>query len=140
MILRIRPIFGRVDFLGREEPTGKLSEALGYSPAESKGQADTDNIIRSAIRRCILHEEDGGFALVGHNISDYSREMLKDQFLASLNGGGWMERSESIPRFARWLGFGRTGPNIEEAARSAINGLIRSDKLEKMGSQIRRKP
>jgi hypothetical protein len=76
---------------------------------------------------------------VSRNIADYPREVLKDQFLASLNGNGWTERNESIPRFACWLGFRRTGPNIEDAARSAINGLIRSDRLEKMGSQIRRK-
>ena len=92
----------------------------------------------TAVRRGIL--EDGGseFSLVARNISDYPREVLKDQFLASLNGSNWTERSESIPRFARWLGFRRTGPNIEDAARSVINSLIRGDRLEKMGSQIRR--
>jgi hypothetical protein len=38
----------------------------------------------------------------------------------------------------RWLGFKRTGPNIEDAAWSVINSLIRADRLEKTGSQIRR--
>ena len=61
--------------------------------------------------------------------------MFQGSVLASLNGTNWTERSESIPRFARWLGFKRTGPNIEDAARSVINGLIRADKLEKTGSQ-----
>ena len=139
LILRIRPIFGRVDILTRDELVAKLADALGYSPAEGIGQEEAGNVIRTAVRRCILQEEDGGYAMVSRNIADYSREVLKDQFLASLNGSGWAERSESIPRFARWLGFRRTGPNIEDAARSAINSLIRGDRLEKMGSQIRRK-
>jgi hypothetical protein len=91
------------------------------------------------VRRSILQSDDDGYALVSRNIADYPRDVLKDQFLASLNGNTWTERAESISRFARWLGFRRTGPNIEDAARSAINGLIRADRLEKMGSQIRRR-
>jgi hypothetical protein len=91
------------------------------------------------MRRGILENRDGGFALLARNISEYEREMLKDQFLACLDGNKWIERNECIPRFARWLGFRRTGPNIEDTARSVINGLIREDRLEKMGSQIRRK-
>ena len=41
--------------------------------------------------------------------------------------------------FARWLGFRRTGPYIEDAAKSLINGLIREDRLESEGSEIRRR-
>src|SRR6516225_2891140 len=49
----------------------------------------------------------------------------------------WTERNEVIRGFARWLGFRRTGPFIDEAARSLINGLIRDGRLESHGSQIR---
>ena len=139
LILRIRPIFGRMDVLTRDELAGKLLEILGYPLTDSKARDEAENVIRTAVRRGILEGEDGRYALLSRNISDYPREVLKEQFLASLNGSGWTERSESIPRFARWLGFRRTGPNIEDAARSAINSLIRGDRLEKMGSQIRRK-
>jgi hypothetical protein len=139
LILRVRPLFGRTDVMTKDELVNKLSELLGYSVSDGKAQDEIENLIRAATRRCIIQEEDGGYALVSRVITDYSREVLKEQFFASLNGSGWMERSEAIPRFARWLGFKRTGPNIEDAARSAINSLIRSDRLERMGSQIRRK-
>ena len=43
-----------------------------------------------------------------------------------MQGHAWAERDESIRRFARWLGFRHTGPSIDEAARSVINGLIRT--------------
>jgi hypothetical protein len=111
---------------------------MGYPTTDPKARSDAENIIQAAVRRGIL--EDGGdeISLLARNIAGYPREMLKDQFLASLNGSNWTERSESISRFARWLGFRRTGPNIEDAARSVINSLIRSNRLEKMGSQIRR--
>jgi hypothetical protein len=111
---------------------------MGYPTTDPRAQLDAENIIQAAVRRGILEDRGDEISLLARNISDYPREVLKEQFLASLNGGNWTERSESIPRFARWLGFRRTGPNIEDAARSVINSLIRGDRLEKMGSQIRR--
>jgi hypothetical protein len=138
LLLRIRPLFARDDMLRREDFAAKLSEMIGYPASDPKGRQETDSVIQAAVRRGILQDEGHEVSLVARNISEYPREVLKDQFLASLNGSNWTERSESIPRFARWLGFRRTGPNIEDAARSVINSLIRGDRLEKMGSQIRR--
>jgi hypothetical protein len=138
LILRIRPLFARETTLRRDALATRLAELMGYVATDPKTQADTENVIQAAIKRGILLDEGDDISLLGRNISEYPREVLKEQFLASLNGSNWTERSESIPRFARWLGFKRTGPNIEDAARSVINSLIRNDKLEKMGSQIRR--
>ena len=72
------------------------------------------------------------------SIEQYEREFLKDQFLASLGGPQWTERDEAIRGLARWLGFRRTGPSIDETARSLINGLIRQGRLESDGALIRR--
>ncbi|MCX7310611.1 MAG: hypothetical protein NTV56_02550 [Alphaproteobacteria bacterium] len=138
LILRIRPLFARETTLRRDALPTRIAELMGYAATDPKAQVDTEHIIQAAIKRGILQEEDGDISLLGRNISAYPRDVLKEQFLASMNGNNWMERSESIPRFARWLGFKRTGPNIEEAARSVINSLIRADRLEKTGSQIRR--
>jgi hypothetical protein len=138
LILRLRPLFGKVQALSRTNLTVKLAEMMGYPTTDPRAQLDAENIIQAAVRRGILEDRGDEISLLARNISDYPREVLKEQFLASLNGGNWTERSESIPRFARWLGFRRTGPNIEDAARSVINSLIRGDRLEKMGSQIRR--
>jgi hypothetical protein len=138
LILRIRPLFAREASLRRDVLATRIAELMGYAAMDPKAQADSENVIQAAIKRGILLDEGGDISLLGRNISEYPREVLKEQFLACLNGNNWTERSESIPRFARWLGFKRTGPNIEEAARSVINSLIRSDRLEKTGSQIRR--
>jgi hypothetical protein len=138
LILRIRPLFAREATLHRDALATRLADLMGHAATDAKAQADTENIIQAAIKRGILLDEGGDVSLLGRNISEYPRDVLKEQFLASMNGNNWMERSESIPRFARWLGFKRTGPNIEDAARSVINSLIRADRLEKTGSQIRR--
>jgi hypothetical protein len=58
------------------------------------------NLVRGAVRRCILQDEEDGYALVALNIAEYARGVLKEQFFACLNGNGWMERSDSIPRCA----------------------------------------
>jgi len=138
LILRLRPLFARKEALRREELTAKLAEMIGYPITDPRAQQETENLIQAAVHRSILQDGGEEVSLLARNISEYTREILKEQFLASLNGHAWTERSESIPRFARWLGFRRTGANIEDAARSVINSLIRADRLEKMGSQIRR--
>ncbi len=68
---------------------------------------------------------------------DYEREFQKENFLSAI-GRTWIEREDAIRLFARWLGYARTGPIIEDAARSLINGLIREGRLEKDGDRIRR--
>jgi hypothetical protein len=138
MMLHIRPLFAKTEALRRNDLAAKLAELMGCSVDDPKAQIDADNVIQAAARRGILQDGGDDVSLLARNISNYPKDVLKDQFLASLNGNHWTERSESIPRFARWLGFKRTGPHIEDAARSVINSLIRGDKLEKMGSQIRR--
>jgi len=137
-MLHIRPLFAKAEALRRNVSRCQASGIEGMFDDDPKAQIDAENIIQAAVRRGILQDGRDGVSLLARNISDYPRDVLKDQFLASLNGKNWTERSESVPRFARWLGFKRTGPNIEDAARSVISSLIRGDKLEKMGSQIRR--
>ena len=131
IMLHLRPLFAKAEALRREELTAKLTEFMGCSVNDPKAQIDADNLIQAAAKRGILQDSGDEVSLLARNISDYPKEVLKDQFLASLNGSNWTERSESIPRFARWLGFKRTGPNIEDAARSVINSLIRGDRLER---------
>jgi len=76
--------------------------------------------------------------LFARTIEQYDRDFLKKQFLASLLGQQWIEREDAVRAFARWMGFRRTGPAIEDMARSLINGLLRESRLESGGSQIRR--
>ena len=123
----------------RDDLITELARQAGHDRAGSRIREEMTNVIRTAVRRGILESNGEEVSIATRNISDYDREFLKDQFLASMQGRSWTERSESIRMFARWLGFRRTGPYIEEAARSVINGLIREDRLESDGSDIRRR-
>ena len=97
-----------------------------------------ENAIRTAVRRGIIDAEGSALRLTARSVEDYDRAFLKDQFLASLAGRAWTERADAPVQFARWLGYRRTGPAIEDMVRSLINGLIRTGRLEADGDRIRR--
>lgn len=69
---------------------------------------------------------------MARSIVDYDRDFLKQQFLAAI-GRAWIERDDAVREFCRWMGFARTGPVIEDTARSLINGLLREGRLEADG-------
>ncbi len=99
---------------------------------------DLESVIRTALRRNILESRDGRLALGTRSIIDYRHDFLRDQFIAAMPGRSWIERDQSIRKFALWLGFRRTSSFIDGAARSVISGLIRDGRLEARGSLIRR--
>jgi len=134
----IRQLFDDGETRDRESAIRELAKELGYERAGSRIHETLDNALRTAARRSVIANTADGLALNGRRIEDYERDFLKDQFLASLEGRVWKEREDAIRDFARWLGFRRTGPVIDEMARSIINGLIREGRAESQGSLIRR--
>jgi len=50
----------------------------------------------------------------------------------------WTDEDEAIRAGTRYLGFRRTGPKISKAFKSAINGLLRQNELERNGRFLRR--
>lgn len=137
-ILSIRQLFNGSGVRSRDDIITELARLSGYSRTSARIREDMENTIRTAVRRGILVSNEDGLAIQAHTITEFDKEFLKEQFLASMRGRGWTERDDSIRMFARWLGYRRTGPWIEEAARSLINGLIRQSRLESDGTRIRR--
>ena len=70
-------------------------------------------------------------------INDYSREELVTALLRGM-GKKWWTRDDAIRAAARRLGFTRTGRQIRDAFKSAINGAIRRGLLEYDGDIVRR--
>jgi hypothetical protein len=139
LICSIRQLFRSAEVRSREEIVAELKAVAIELGNTDHVEEEIDSAIRTAARRSILESRGDKLTLCTTSIADYRRDALKDQLLASMQGHAWAERDESIRRFARWLGFRRTGPSIDEAARSVINGLIRDGRLESNGSQIRRR-
>ena len=138
ILFQIRAVFDACRAMQREVAVKQLSLALGYERVGQRVKERLDNSIRTAVRRGVLLNDAGQLSVNCRSISDYSKEELKTQFLASLPQSTWKEREDSIRDLARWLGFRRAGPTIDERVRSIINGLIREDRLESSGNLIRR--
>lgn len=138
MICLVRKIFNDGVARERDVAISSLARELGYQRTGSRIAEELDNVLITAVRRGILDNNGGTLKLLANSIEQYDRDFLKDQFLSSLGGRQWIERDDAIRGFARWLGFLRTGPIIDETARSLINGLIRGDRLESDGTRIRR--
>ncbi|UGY02462.1 AIPR family protein [Bradyrhizobium quebecense] len=137
-ILNIRQIFNGSGTLSRDHVIVRLGELSGYSALDDASRKEMENTIRTAVRRGILESRGDQLGIQAHAITDFDKDFLKEQFLSSLGGRGWVDRQESTRNFARWLGYRRTGPWIDEAAKSIMNGLIRQGKLEGDGARIRR--
>jgi SOS-response transcriptional repressor LexA len=135
---QIRSLFSDNQPRDRESAIRELREQLGFKRTGHVLRASLDNGLRTAVRRGILESQGGVLKLHLASIDDFERSFLKEQFLASLAGRAWRERAEAARGLARFLGFRRTGPAIEDAVRSIINGLLREGRLEARAAEIRR--
>ena len=126
--------------ISRRELITRTARELGYGRAGKNIAATLHGHLKAAVRRGIARAENGTLFLKATSITDYERDFLKEQFLAALSAesSGFVDRSIAIRAWARWMGYSRTGPVIEQTARSLINGLLRECRLEARQQQIRR--
>jgi hypothetical protein len=137
VLCTIRQVFSTGGARDRETAMRDVAEALGYQRLGSHIREVLNTDFLTAVRRGILENESGQLKLLVADVRDYEREFQKDNFLSAI-GRTWIEREDAIRLFARWLGYARTGPVIEDTARSLINGLLREGHLEKDGERVRR--
>lgn len=90
-----------------------------------------------AIKRGVIHKTETGFAIECRSINNYNRDELIEALLDAM-GRAWIDREDAIREAARHLGFRRTGRQIRDTFKSAINGAIRRGLLEYDGELIRK--
>ena len=134
----IRQLFSEGPPRERDAAIRDVARALGYRRTGARIQEILRTDLMTAVRRCILENQNGALRLCARSITDYDRDFLKQQFLAAI-GRAWIDRETAIRDFCRWLGFARTGPIIEDTARSLINGLLREGRLEGNGVDLIRR-
>jgi hypothetical protein len=134
----IRQVFSDGQSRTRENAIRDVAQALGYGRVGHRIQDVLHTDLLTAVRRGILENVGGELRLLVRSIADYERDFLKLQFLASI-GRSWIKRDDAVQNFCRWMGFRRTGPVIDETARSVINGLLRESRLEADGPNLIRR-
>ena len=137
VLCTIRQLFMDSQSRDRESALRDLANSLGYSRLGPRIREVLSKDLLTAVRRGILQNVRGQMSLVTRDMRNYTRESLKADFLTAL-GKGWVNRDEAIRCFARFLGFARTGSNIEDISRSLIKGLRRESRLEGRADHIRR--
>ena len=121
----------------REELLQLLRVQLGFGSLGKRIRKILTGNLLAAVRRGVIECVDGKYHLRCRSIADYDRDFLKDMFLKAIDRS-WQTRDAAMIDAARYLGFCRTGRNIQSAFRSIINGLIREGRLEASGQAIRR--
>ena len=134
----IRQVFSEGPPRERDAAIRDVARALGYRRTGARIHEILHTDLLTAVRRGILENTGGALRLLARSITDYERDFLKQQFLAAI-GRPWIDRDTAIRDFCRWLGFARTGPVIEDTARSVINGLLREGRLEADGAELIRR-
>jgi hypothetical protein len=134
----IRKLFSTGGARDRDTAIKELATALGYERVGPVIGETISNAFTTAVKRGVIENEGGSLKLLRRNLYEYFLDFLKDQFLAALEGNSWREHDDAIRGFARWMGYAKTSPQIDEKARSIINGLIRENRLEAEGTRIRR--
>jgi len=135
----IRKLFSTGGARDRDTAIKELATSLGYARVGPVISETISNTLTTAVKRGVIENEGGSLKLLRRNLYEYFLDFLKDQFLAALEGNSWRERDDAIRGFARWMGYSKTSPQIDEKARSIINGLIREGRLESEGTRIRRR-
>jgi AraC-like DNA-binding protein len=132
-----REVFLANGELDRDTTIREVARALGFNRTGSRINFRIRYMFPIATRRGIIRKTETGFAIECRSISDYRRDDLIDALLDAM-GRAWIDREDAIKHAARHLGFRRTGHQIRDAFKSALNGAIRRRLLEYDGSEIRR--
>jgi hypothetical protein len=122
----------------RDAAIRELGHALGYQRTGSRVYEVLSTDLQTAVRRGIIVNVGGVYRRGFRTLADCTRDSLKKDFESAI-GRGWTSREDAIRALARWLGFARVGPIIEETSRSLINGLIREQRLETDGPELIRR-
>ncbi len=133
----IRDVVSTAEPMPREDAIKDIATQLGAERVGARIRDFIDGMLNTASRRLIIETRDGGLVACTRSIDDYHRDFLKTALKAVI-GRTWTDESDALRAATRHLGFRRTGPKIERAFKSAINGLLRQNELERNGRSLRR--
>ncbi len=128
----IRAVLTRAGTLTRQELVRGTARELGFARTGPRIANTLDDAVRRAVRRGIAVNSGGSLSLVARMVGDYEREFLKKHLLGCV-AGPWWSKADVPLRFARSLGFARTGPKIEAAVSNLMQALLRSGVAQRRG-------
>lgn len=137
LIVAVRKAFSSGGARDRETAVQDVFAHLPGQRLIPKMRKALENALRTAVRRGIVCADGKLLTADCRQIADYPRPLLKKALLSVL-GGTWWEEADAIRAAARYLGFERASPGIQDAFKSAIRGGIRQGLVERDGQLIRK--
>ena len=131
----IRAVLAREGALARQDLIRSTARELGFARTSPRIAKEIESAIRRAARRGIASNEGGTLSPATRKIEDYDRAFLKQHLLSCLTKT-WRDKAEVPLRFARTLGFARTGPKIAGLVWSLVRSLQRGNLAEVEGSGV----
>ncbi len=134
----IRSVLACEGPLTRPDLIHHTARELGFARTSPRMATELDAAIRRATKRGIASNERGTLSLVARKIEDYDRAFLKQHLLGCMSST-WCDKAEVPLRFARSLGFARTGSKIEELVWNLMRALQRGEQVqaERRGASAR---
>jgi Type ISP C-terminal specificity domain len=131
----IRAVMTREGALARADLIRHTAWELGFTRTGPRIAKALESAIRLATKRGIASNERGTLSLVASKIDGYDRDFLKQHLLSCITKA-WCDKAEVPLRFARELGFARTGPTIEETVWSLMRALQRGELVQTEGRGV----
>jgi hypothetical protein len=132
LMCAIRAVLASSGPLPRADLLRHTARHLGFARMGPRIQKVLDDAVRRAVRRGIADNAKGQLSLVAKSIEGYDREFLKQQLLGVL-AGPWWDKADVAVRFARYLGFARLGPKLDETVWGLMRSLVRGGLVEAEG-------
>jgi hypothetical protein len=137
LVAAFREVFSASGELDRDTAIREVARALGFNRTGSRINFRIRYMFSIATKRRIIRNTGAAWTIDCRAINDYARDDLIEALLNAM-GRPWVEREDAIRAAARHLGFRRTGSQIRDAFKSAINGAIRRGLLKYDGDYLRR--
>ncbi|MBH2019954.1 MAG: hypothetical protein I8H91_10475 [Burkholderiales bacterium] len=132
LMCALRAVLAESGALAPNDLIRQTARRLGFARTAAPLRAVLEKAIGRAVRRGIAAQADGLLSLEVKSIEGYDRDFLK-QHLLGVVGRAWRGTAEVPVRFARALGFARTGPKIEETVWKLMRALVRAGQVEIQG-------
>lgn len=113
----------------RKDLIRQTARALGHARTSPRIAETLDGAVRLAVRRGIAINDSGNLRLLARRISDYDHEFLKQHLFSCLTKV-WCCKTDVPLRFARSLGFARTGAKLEELVWTLMASLRRAGSVQ----------
>lgn len=132
LMCALRAVLAESGALAPNDLIRQTARRLGFARTGAPLRAVLEKAIGRAARRGIAAQADGLLSLEAKSIEGYDRDFLK-QHLLGVVGRAWRGTAEVPVRFARALGFARTGPKIEETVWKLMHALVRAGQVDVQG-------